>query len=236
MFSRYNKRINDIRECKEQALSHAYVQSFFYQSLSCINFYSSQKYFTCYGWTARISVLFSFSASHFWTSFQLCLQPLVCVLRSLSQKHNLRLIFIPHSFFALLHPPRFVSLRCLISAFILITYSVFPFHLHSHSSAVAVICLLLSSCRIVLKVSKYHLIVMLVWFDALLWLPVCLSLSAVARCTEKDANFSVQLWRSWLLCWLISLDFLVPRWDIKRVNPLCHNNNYIGYIHITPLI
>lgn len=29
MFSSYNKRINDIRECKEQALSHAYVHNLF---------------------------------------------------------------------------------------------------------------------------------------------------------------------------------------------------------------
>lgn len=45
-----------------------------------------------------------------------------------------------------------------------LTYSVTRFHLHSHSSAV--IHLLLSSCRNVLKVSKYHLIMMLVSFDA----------------------------------------------------------------------
>lgn len=67
----------------------------------------------------------------------------------------------------LFFPSLFVS-SAFMSAFNLITYSFFVFHFHPHFSHFGIICFLLSSFWIVLKVSKYLLIMMLLCFDVLL--------------------------------------------------------------------
>lgn len=75
---------------------------------------------------------------------------------------------------------------CLVSAFILLTYSVCPFHLHSHSSAFTYhLLMFVLICRIVLKVSKLHLIRMLVCFDALIPSSCCFSRGTMHRERRK---------------------------------------------------
>lgn len=198
LFSSYNKRINDIRECKEQALSHAYVHNLFTNPFIIFPVHHTREHFHTFWFISLptfpvlfiyIPVLFFFPVSHLSPSFELCLQPLVFLSGNVTQQHYLPLIFIPHS-----SPPP-LSPRLSHLCFILIIYSVFPFHLHSHSSAITVICLLLSSCRIVLKVSKYHLFMMLVRFDALLWLPLlaCVSPPQPPFLQRVDAQRETQV-------------------------------------------
>lgn len=149
-FSRYNKRINDIRECKEQALSHAYVHS-----LSLIPSSHSFQFvthrFSPFLWSVSLAT-FSLLFIRIPLTFFPCFPPLTsistlppafsfsfgeCHIKTLPSSY-------PHPSFFLSSSPLFVSppAACLFSAFILITYSVFPFHLHSHSPAV--ICHLLT--------------------------------------------------------------------------------------------
>lgn len=143
-------------------------------------------------------------SSHSLTSLFSFLLPifnhLFSAITLLSLWHRHITIFFPLSLIHFFPPVSlllFVSPTC-VSSLLLSSLLIpsFLFHLHSHSSAVTVIYLLWSSCGIVLTLSKYHLIMMLVCFWCSALNPsVCPP--AEAPCTERDASFSDQLWRSW---------------------------------------
>lgn len=197
MFYRYNKRINDIRECKEQALSHAYVLNLFANPLFVFLFVPAHKtYFTFPEYfSAHIFILFIYSFPSF------CLPTLTIVLtlpvalsfslRESQTETSPPSYLYPHSVYSSCSCSSPLCLPgCLNSAFILITYSVFPFHLHSHSSAVSVICLLLSSLQ-----DRPESVKMQFNRDAGFVLIFCsdfLRLPAEAPCTERDASFCDQ--------------------------------------------
>lgn len=125
-FSRYNKRINDIRECKEQALSHAYVHKEFSSHLFLTYFYS---------------FIFLFVFLLFVTLVLALLLPsCVSLSGSLTQANHLLVPFIPHSVVSCLIlpplPPPSVSHLLLSSLLILSSpfiSSFFHHHCHLHT-------------------------------------------------------------------------------------------------------
>lgn len=104
--------------------------------------------------------------------FSICFHPLS---GSFTVKHHLFLCILFHfSSIRRLPPP------CLISAFILITYSVFPFHLYSYSSAVTVIYLLfvlLRDCPKSVRIPFNH--------NALYVLMHCSDFLALSGCLQR---------------------------------------------------
>lgn len=115
--SRYNKRINDIRECKEQALSHAYVHNLVTPSHTSIfiQFVPNAHrnwVFPMYFPVLIFSIIHLYPAHRLWSSPQ-------------GVSHRMITFFFPLSPIQFL--PRFVLPLCLISALILLLILSSPF-------------------------------------------------------------------------------------------------------------